>query len=342
MTRALIRYPKRFRTLNARMGLRHAARGGKARKRAAGALGARRARCRRSGTTRRASPRFGGRDISDTSAAYHPVARAVARDAARRRRADDHHRAHVDLLRGQRGERRRRERRAGAADVAAEHDDRLRRAMPAHDVERAIELHGPRARHRVVEREREIGGRRVIDAFFDDRPRLQVVRQRDQAEIVAERRAGFGRRRERGRHAGHDVELDGRPARVVGAVERLEHGGRHREHAGVARGHDRDAPAPRGELERVARALQLLAVVGYVQLLIGAQRARHVHVGRVADDVGRVGERRARGGGHQVRAAGAEAEHRQAAARDAERIGVDGRAGDGDRDVARLGRRRSR
>ncbi|KGW79234.1 hypothetical protein Y046_3854 [Burkholderia pseudomallei MSHR2990] len=272
----------------------------------------------------------------------HPVARAVARDAARRRRADDHHRAHVDLLRGQRGERRRRERRAGAADVAAEHDDRLRRAMPAHDVERAIELHGPRARHRVVECEREIGGRRVIDAFFDDRPRLQVVRQRDQAEIVAERRAGFGRRRERGRHAGHDVELDGRPARVVGAVERLEHGGRHREHAGVARGHDRDAPAPRGELERVARALQLLAVVGYVQLLIGAQRARHVHVGRVADDVGRVGERRARGGGHQVRAAGAEAEHRQAAARDAERIGVDGRAGDGDRDVARLGRRRSR
>jgi hypothetical protein len=166
--------------------------------------------------------------------------------------------------------------------------------MRAHRVERAIELPRPRTRDRVVERHHQIGLRRVPQARLDHLPRLQVVRERDRAEVVAERRAGLRGGRERRRHAGFDAQLDGRPLRVARFVERFEHGRGHREHAGVARRHDRDAPALGRQFERMARALHFLAIVGAVHALIHPERPGHRHVGRVAEDVGGVRQRRAR------------------------------------------------
>ncbi len=85
----------------------------------------------------------------------------------------------------------------------------------------------------------------------------------------------------------------------------------------------------------MARALQFLAIVGFVHALVGAERTGHAHVGGVAEDVGGLGQREARGRRQQVGTAGAEAEYRQRAARLAETVGVDGGFGDRDREGLR-------
>ena len=67
------------------------------------------------------------------------------------------------------------------------------------------------------------------------------------------------------------------------ALDRLVDGGRHGEDAGVARGDDGHARAAERELERLARALELDAVVARAALLAAARRHAS-EVGRVADE----------------------------------------------------------
>ena len=60
------------------------------------------------------------------------------------------------------------------------------------------------------------------------------------------------------------------PRRIAG-LDRLEHRRRHGEHAGIAARHDRDLAARRGERQRMARAIELDAVVGGVAALVRAR-----------------------------------------------------------------------
>ena len=61
---------------------------------------------------------------------------------------------------------------------------------------------------------------------------------------MAERRPAARRRRVRRRDARQHHDLDTMPGRVVGLVQRLHHRRRHREHAGIAGGHDGDRACP--------------------------------------------------------------------------------------------------
>ena len=116
-----------------------------------------------------------------------------------------------------------------------------------------VELLAPRPGRRVVEREDEVGRAGRIEAPLDDLPRLELVRQRDHAEVVAQRRADPGRGGLHRREARHDPHLDVRQRDI--AVDDLQHGGGHREDARVARRHDRHARAAGRQLEGVAGAL---------------------------------------------------------------------------------------
>lgn len=91
----------------------------------------------------------------------------------------------------------------------------------------------------------------------------------------------------------------------------------------------------RGQIEGMARALQFLAVVCFVDALVGAERAGHAHIGGITEDVGSLRQREARGRCQQVGAAGAEAEHCQRTAQLAEPVRVDGGLGDCDREELR-------
>ena len=66
---------------------------------------------------------------------------------------------------------------------------RLRRQRLAQHLERPTELPRPRPAHRVVERDHEARPRRRAQPRLHQRPGLQVVRQRQRAEVVPERRA---------------------------------------------------------------------------------------------------------------------------------------------------------
>ena len=71
---------------------------------------------------------------------------------------------------------------------------------------------------------------------------------------MAERRAGLGGHRQHRRDARHDRKLD-RAAGRRSALDDLEDGGRHREHAGIAAGDDRDfAPSAAWRSAAAARS----------------------------------------------------------------------------------------
>ena len=114
--------------------------------------------------------------------------------------------------------------------------------LRAQAFEGAAELPGPRLADRVVERDHEAGLRCRVEAAFDQLPGLQIVGQRDRAEIMAERRADArGDRQHRG-DAGHDGQLDVAPFRRAG-LDRLADCRRHGEHAGIAAGNHGDVDA---------------------------------------------------------------------------------------------------
>ena len=88
--------------------------------------------------------------------------------------------------------------------------ERCRSRISAASARRAL----PPRRARVVERDDEIGRRRRFEASPDRLPRGHQIRQRDRAEIVAERRAGPGGGGLQRRDAGTDGELDRPPFRL--------------------------------------------------------------------------------------------------------------------------------
>ncbi len=131
---------------------------------------------------------------------------------------------------------------SGPAGGAAEDDRRGAGQDGGQAFEGAAELPGARLADRVVERDDEAGAGRRQQPQFDQIPRLQIVGQRDGAEIMAERRADAGGDREHGGDAGHDGDVDGAPFGRAG-LDRLADGRRHGEDAGIAAGDDGDIMA---------------------------------------------------------------------------------------------------
>ena len=129
------------------------------------------------------------------------------------------------------------------------------------------------------------------------------------AERCADPRGGG----QRSGDARHHLDVDRLPGGwSIGGGLCLEDGRGHGEHAGIARRHHRDASPGTGQLERVAGAAELGAVVRAVQRRGGAQlRRHHVQIGLVADEIGRPGENLARLRQQPAGIAGAEADDRQ-------------------------------
>ena len=80
--------------------------------------------------------------------------------------------------------------------------------MLAQQRERLEDLPWPRLRGRIVERDHEIALGRRPEPPLDEAPGLQIVGQRDRAEIVAERRAEPGGGGLHGGDAGHDADVE--------------------------------------------------------------------------------------------------------------------------------------
>ena len=100
------------------------------------------------------------------------------------------------------------ERLVGAPDRAGEGDRRRRRLHGSQQVEGLRDAVRPRLRGRIVERDDEIALRRRAQAALDDRPGLQIVGERDGAEIMAERRAEPRRRRLHRGDARRDLNVE--------------------------------------------------------------------------------------------------------------------------------------
>ena len=132
----------------------------------------------------------------------------------------------------------------GPAGGAAEDHRRRAGQVPAQAFEGAAKLPGPRLADRIVERDDEAGAGRRVEPPFDQVPGLQIVRQRDGAEIMPERRADPGRDGQHGGDAGHDGQVDRAPFGRSG-LDRLADRRRHGEDAGIAAGDDRDLCALR-------------------------------------------------------------------------------------------------
>ena len=156
--------------------------------------------------------------------------------------------------------------------------------MPAQTLDGGAELPRPRPRNRIVKRDDEARGRSRVEPPLDQLPRLEIVGQRQRAEIVAEWRADARSDGEHRGNARYDLDVERAPARRSG-FDLLAHGRGHGEHSRIAAGNDRDARPLRGVIERRGRARAFLAVVGSVAALPGARRhaveIRHVAVERI-------------------------------------------------------------
>ena len=129
----------------------------------------------------------------------------------------------------------------GTGCVADDGDRSRRCAVCEQDLAGGVELPRPALRTWVVEREREVGGRRRSKAGFDRLPRCEEIGQADRGEVVPERCAHGGGGGEGRGHTRHRLDRD------AGGVGRELEGDRgHGVHARVARAHERDlAPAGR-------------------------------------------------------------------------------------------------
>ena len=151
------------------------------------------------------------------------------------------------------------------------------------------ELPRPRPRDGIIEREREACARSGIEAPLDQLPWLEIVRERQRAEIVAERRAGPRRDREHGGDARNDGDIE-RPPNVRTALDRFAHRSGHGEHAGVSARDDCRVSARSRMAERRLGARALLAIVRSMPPLTGAHR-NAVEIGAVAEERVGGGER---------------------------------------------------
>ena len=145
---------------------------------------------------------------------------------------------------------------------------------------RVAELPRPRPRHRIVERDDEAGAGRGIEPPLDQVPGLEIVGQRQRAEIVAERRADPRRDREHGGNAGNENDIERAPASGPVSIS---------SQTAAAMANTPGSPpettatlrALRGVTQRGGGARAFLAVVGGMAALAGARR-HAVEIGPVA------------------------------------------------------------
>src|SRR5262249_44637074 len=148
------------------------------------------------------------------------------------------------------------------------------------------------------------GIRRRIESARDQRPGLEVVGERNGAEILAERRTDAGGNGEHGCNSWKYPDVDRAPGRRAGR-NGLAHRRRHGEYAGVAAGNEGNARTLGRRKERRRRTRALLAVVGGASRLAGT-RGDPREIAAIA--VERIGfaQRRARLLGQIARVAGPE------------------------------------
>ena len=168
-------------------------------------------------------------------------------------------------------ERRHRDRLLGAARPRGRRPPASRRAVAQQHRARALELLAARPRGRVVERERQVGRAAASSRRSTTVPRLQPVRQRDHAEVVAERRPDARRGGLHRRQPRDDAHVDAAKRRR--RLERLSTAPPSRR-SRVAGGDDRDARAGAASSSACARALGLDAVVAGVAAAARAAPAR--------------------------------------------------------------------
>ena len=132
--------------------------------------------------------------------------------------------------------------------------------------------------------------RRGAQPRLDRLPGLQVVRQRERAEVVPERRPAARRDRQHRRHPRHHRDLEPPPG-LRPRLDRLADRRRHREDPGIAARHQRHPPPAGRERQRRPRPAELLAVVGGMRRLRRPERQPR-EIGPVAEDVRRRRHRR--------------------------------------------------
>ena len=159
----------------------------------------------------------------------------------------------------------------GPPDGAAENDRRPVRQVTAKQCERFGELPGPRTGDRIVQRNDKARRGGNVEPPLDQLPRLQIVRQRQRAEIVTERSAGPRSHRQHGGDAGNDAEVERTPCLGSG-LDRFADRSRHGEHARVAAGHDSNRCAFCGVTKRGLGARAFLAILRPMPRLALARR----------------------------------------------------------------------
>ena len=175
----------------------------------------------------------------------------------------------------------------GPAHRGREDDRGVGRAKTAQQLQNLAELPRSRLRDRVVESHREIGHRGRAHPSEHGLPGFQIVRERDGAKVVAQRRAGPRRRRDHRRHSGDDRDFH---IRRAFCLERLEQGCRHPEHARIARGYDGNGFAACRKPQGTMCSLEFLPVVAGVNGLAVAHGYPR-QIGPVADQVPRLAQR---------------------------------------------------
>ena len=117
--------------------------------------------------------------------------------------------------------------------------------MSAQSFEGGRQLMRSCTRNRIVERENKSRLRGGIEPALDQSPRLEIVRERERAEIMSKGSADARGDRKHCGDARHDGDVEGPPGFRSGFDLRA-HRGRHGKHAGIAARDDGDACALRG------------------------------------------------------------------------------------------------
>src|SRR2546421_479115 len=102
--------------------------------------------------------------------------------------------------------------------------------MSAQSLKSVTELVGPGPRYRIIKSDHETGARGGIEPALDQLPGLEIVGERQRAEIMSERGAGARRNREHRGDARHHCHVERAPLRRPG-LDRFAYRGRHGEDA---------------------------------------------------------------------------------------------------------------
>jgi hypothetical protein len=172
----------------------------------------------------------------------------------------------------------------GSRRTSDEEHDGLRRLCRSQQIESAPELIWPCAGSGVIKRNDEITLGRSPQASLDRFPRFQIVRQRDRAEVCAERRADFCCSRKHRRYPRLDANIEVSPGGIAG-FDRFENRSRHREDTGIAARDNGDALTFGGERERVACPVDLDAIAGRMTATAEESIWNPIEIGFVSNEI---------------------------------------------------------